>query len=276
MAVRPISRSKEEKELLKLEEYERKQREKKMAKDAADAEEAAKALKEEYADRDTGASYADIHGIDTSDIQKGPGSEELLREGEEGVETKKKKEIDYDDPKLSFLQYLNSPDTPHQRAEKREKRRKRILAALAVFFALTTIIFISLYFYAQSRFSVACRTQFNESLTRVLVLMDAALADETDFDYETKAKEMTGELGVARQMVIFLGEPEGTQKCLSDLYYASIRMPNQVKTYLAEIREGVGFVLDGETDKGYAALNKVIEKFDRYDITPDDGQSEES
>ena len=29
------------------------------------------------------------------------------------------------------------------------------------------------------------------------------------------------------------------------------------------------------TDKGYAALNKVIESFDRYDITPEDPYSQD-
>ena len=161
--------------------------------------------------------------------------------------------------------------------ERKKKLRRTILITSIVLLAVTAIVFISLFFYAQSRFTLACRNQFNESLTRVAVLLDNAIADETGFDYDTKAREMTGELGVVRQMSIFMNENEATQKCLSDLYYASIRMTNQFRIYLPEIREGIGYILDGETDKGYAALNKVIESFDRYDITPEDpnSQSEE-
>ena len=270
-----ISRQKEEKELKKLEEFERKDREKRLAEATENAEKAADELQKEFADKDTGASLADINGLsDTADKMKASAAMTAAESLERG---KKRREIDYDDPKFAFMQYLQNPDASYRREEKKKKVRRTIIITTIILLAVTAIVFISLFFYAQAHNRLVCQNQFHESMTRVAVLLDSAISDETGFDYDTKAREMTGELGVIRQMAIFMEEDEATQKCLSDLYYASIRMTNQFRLYLPAIREGVGYILDGETDKGYAALNKVIESFDRYDITPEDpnSQSEE-
>ncbi len=273
MAEKEISREKEEKELLKLEALQKKEREKRLAEATENAEKAADELQKEFADKDTGASLADINGLsDTPEKMKASAAQTAAESLERG---KKKRDIDYDDPKFAFMQYLQNPDASYRREEKKKKMRRAALITSIVLLAVTAIVFISLFFYAQAHNKLVCQNQFHESMTRIAVLLDSAIADETGFDYDTKAREITGELGVVRQMAIFTEENEATQKCLSDLYYASIRMTNQFRLYIPDIREGIGYILDGETDKGYAALNKVIESFDRYDITPEDPYSQD-
>lgn len=162
-------------------------------------------------------------------------------------------------------------DTPEQKQRQivtidtydRINRRLRITRIVSALLGVAMLTFLCLYVYQLGAEKRTYRVIFDASAQRSATLMTEVAADP--FDYDTKYREITAELGVMCQMAYRMAAEDEQQKAVNELYYAYIKLPNQVKKHLPELQALLVRIRDGD-ETAYADARVLIEGFDKQDL----------
>lgn len=146
---------------------------------------------------------------------------------------------------------------------RRDTARTRVFAFLTALFAVTSIVLLAMFLYANDQFDLRCREMYQSSLQSTVNLLSGTEPDAQD--YEVKYREAVAELNSARRMLFLTSDDENRKKIVNGIYYLSLKMPNQFTHYFEEIRSGLRSVLDGKTDLGYSVLRDVLNQADYLD-----------
>lgn len=143
------------------------------------------------------------------------------------------------------------------------EKKARVLSALCVILAVVAVLFICLYVAAVQQFENSCRDVFSQSVSNAVSLMDECL--QSDYDYETKYREVVAELNSAREMLFLTNAPKEQQICMNEIYFASVKLPNQVRLKMTDIREGLAYLTQKQESQGFSLLQTVVADLDRQD-----------
>lgn len=144
----------------------------------------------------------------------------------------------------------------------RISRQLKITQILAILLTVAMLTFLCLYVYQLGAEKRAYRAVYHNAASRAVTLMNELAEDE--FDYDTKYREITAELGVMCQMAYRLDAEDEQQKAVNELYYAYLKLPNQVKLHFEAVREQLTRIRDGD-EEVYQSLRALVSAFDKQD-----------
>lgn len=156
----------------------------------------------------------------------------------------------------------------------RISRRLKVTQVVAILLGAAMLIFLCLYVYQLGMEKRTYKMIYHDAAARSSTLLTEVLEDP--FDYDTKYREITAELGIMCQMAYRFDAEDEQQKAVNELYSAFIKLPNQVKLHQEGIRDLLLVVKDEQeiketpekqeaSDNVYKDLRALIEAFDKQD-----------
>ena len=174
----------------------------------------------------------------------------------------KKTETEYEDnPELAFLSL--SGGSPFESREKRHKRTFIIQFVLILLLIGLNITVFAMYYSADRKYKDDCKASYEESLSRVISVLGTCIND--NFNYDSNFREIIGELSTMRSLVILFDEESSHQVCLTELYYSTVKIPNQFREHASGILDGLKLIEEGKNTEGFSLLKRIIDEMDTLD-----------
>lgn len=145
----------------------------------------------------------------------------------------------------------------------RISRRLRITQITSALLAVAMLTFLCLFVYQLGAEKRSYQKVYYESADRAAVLMTELSADP--FDYDMKYREITAELGTMCQMTYLMKAGDQQQKAVNEIYYAYIKLPNQVKANFGQLQEQLVHIRERNEETVYDDLRSLIAGFDKLD-----------
>lgn len=156
----------------------------------------------------------------------------------------------------------------------RISRRLKVTRAVAFLLGIAMLVFLCLFVYQLGAEKRTYKIIYHEAASRSATLLTEVIEDP--FDYDTKYREITAELGVMTQMAYRFDAGDEQQKAVNELYSAFLKLPNQIQQNQTEIRDLLNQIKDEEetggnldtpeqTEAVYKTLRQLIASFDKQD-----------
>ncbi|MEG0663549.1 MAG: hypothetical protein RR483_00450 [Clostridia bacterium] len=180
----------------------------------------------------------------------------------------KKKNLDSQEAIISDIEKVNEQKDNIKIAytgiisARRLEKKLNITRIIAFCLAVVSIVFIFLYVEQTKTNYREYINVYNKSLDNVVSVTNLMI--ESDFDYDTKYREVIADVNVCLQITYLTKMDSEKQKAFNELYYGLIKLPKQVKIYLNEINQSLKLINNND-DKGFEDLRNTINKFDKLD-----------
>jgi len=143
------------------------------------------------------------------------------------------------------------------------KKKYHISLFFSACLLIISIIFVALFINQKKVNQNNYQKIFYASMANAASLVQ--LCSEDDYDYETKIREISAEVDVCCQMAYLVDMSTERQKSLNKLYYACIKLPNQIKLNISDLSVALNLIINSDKDAGYQKLINIVDNFDELD-----------